>query len=230
MIRLVAFDTSSWWSGVALLEAAAPESRPEIIAEAGLLVRDSQSIHLLRLLDRLVAEAAWPRTSVDAYAATRGPGSFTGLRVGLGTIRGLALASTRPAIGVGTLVAMAEAFGAAQGDRSPLIDAGRGEVFGARFDPSASPPLERIAPWIGPAERALEGEGAAPVLFGSGARAHGDRLRSAGYDGSIPDAPRSVAAAAGRLALLRLAAGAPNGEGLSPAYLRPADAETKARK
>jgi tRNA threonylcarbamoyladenosine biosynthesis protein TsaB len=225
--RLVALDTSTWWGGVALVEGADRPSETRTVAEAGLLVSDSHAVHLLPLLERLLAEAGWAALSVDAYAATRGPGSFTGIRVGLGTVRGLGLAGGRPTLGVSTLEAMAEAYGPAEADRVPLLPAGRGEVFGARYDPGSSPPVERIAPWLGPLSRALEGgaPGTAPVVFGAGADP--ETLAASGFRGVVRRAPASVAAAAGRIALVRLAAGAPDGDGLAPAYLRPPDAELK---
>ncbi len=226
MSRIVALDTSCWWGGVALLEST-PGSPCAVIAEAGLLVSDSHAAHALSLLDALLAEAGWSRSGVDAYAATRGPGSFTGIRVGLGTVRGLSLAASRPAIGIGTLLALAEAFGPAAADRVPLLAAGRGEFYGARYDPSSTPPGEIVAPWLGPAERALA-EGGEPVLFGPGAEEAALALRAGGWTGRVGRAPASVAAAAGRLAMLRLASGATDGEGLSPLYLRPPDAELTA--
>jgi tRNA threonylcarbamoyladenosine biosynthesis protein TsaB len=222
MTRLVALETSTWWGGVALLEG------PDVvIAEAGLRAGSSHAFHLLALLDLLLNEAGWDKATVDAWAATRGPGSFTGLRVGLGTIRGLALGSGRPCLGVGTLDALAEAFGPAEGDRVPLLDAGRGEVYGARYDPLSSPPVVLTGSWLGPPERALDGGGGEPVIFGPGAEAHRERLAAAGWRGPLRRSPTSVAAAAGRRALDRLAAGAASGEGMSPVYLRPPDAELK---
>jgi len=228
MTRWVALETSTWWGGVALLEGS--DDGPIVIAEAGLRAGGSHAFHLLALLDLLLVEAGWVKTSVDGYAATRGPGSFTGVRVGLGTIRGLALGSGRPCLGVGTLDAFAEAFGPAEADRVPLLDAGRGEVYGARFDPASSPPVVLAGSWVGPPERVLEGGGAKPVIFGPGAESHGKRLAVAGWQGPVRRSPTSVAAATGRLALDRLAAGAVSGEGMSPVYLRPPDAELKRRK
>lgn len=228
MIRVVALETSTWWGGVALVAASA-EGRAETVAEAGIRVADSHAAHLLRLLDALMAEAGWGRGSVDLYAATRGPGSFTGIRIGLGTVRGLAIAAGRGAIGIGTLEALAEAHGPDTRERVPLMDAGRGEVYGARYDTQGSPPLEREAPWLGSPERAL-GVGDEPVLLGPGVALHADRLRGAGYRGPLRAVPTSVAAAVGRLALSRRAqAGGPH-DGLAPVYLRPPDAEATTRR
>jgi tRNA threonylcarbamoyladenosine biosynthesis protein TsaB len=220
-MRAVALDGATPWGGVALVEMGA--DGPVAVGEAGLLLSGSHATHLLPLLDALIGEAGWRRGSVDLWVATRGPGSFTGLRVGLGTVRGLSLGSGRPCLGVGTLEAMAEAWGPAHAERVPMLVAGRGEVFAARYDPTGSPPVERAAPWMGRPERAVEGAG---VLFGPGAVAHRERLRAAGHDGPLGQGPWSIAAGAGRLALLRLAGGwKGEDDGMSPLYLRPPDAE-----
>ncbi len=225
MTRLAALDTSGVWGGVALLEGV-PGGESRLIAEAGLLLTDSHAAHVLALLEALLAEAGWLRSDPDGYAAARGPGFFTGIRVALGTVRGLGLASSRPCLGIGTLDAMAEAFGPAAGERVPVLPAGRGEFFGARFDPVSSPPVTVVEPWLGPPSRILEGGRGEPVVFGPGAESAVAALGgSVGWRGIARRAPTSVAAAAGRLALARLAAGAPDGEGLSPLYLRLPDAE-----
>lgn len=227
MSRIAAIDTATWWGGVALVESRTAPGRTRLIAEVGLRVRDTHTAHLLDLLELLLAEAAWSKSGLDAYAASRGPGSFTGLRVGLGTIRGLGLAAGRPCLGVSTLEALAEAFGPAAADRVPLLDAGRGEVYGARYDADSSPPSERVAPWVDRPERLLRDGPGKLVIFGPGTERFGERLATEPRV-RIADAPTGVAAAVGRLALLRLQAGARDGEGLSPLYLRPSDAELKA--
>jgi tRNA threonylcarbamoyladenosine biosynthesis protein TsaB len=84
-------------------------------------------------VDWALARAGWAKTDLAGFVATRGPGSFTGIRIGLGTIRGLALAAARPCAGVSVLEALAEAHGPGRGDRVALIGAGRGEVYGQRF-------------------------------------------------------------------------------------------------
>jgi len=225
----LALDTSTWWGGVALVEHSDDGAPPQVVSEIGLRASESHAGRLPSLFDLLLSSAGWPKSSVDAYAATRGPGSFTGLRVGLGTIRGLSLASGRPCFGVGTLDALADAFGPAQADRIPLLDAGRDEVYGARFGPSEVPPRARTAAWLGPPEMALEGD-VPGVIFGSGAELHRERLCAAGWVGIVPRAPTSVAAAVGRLAAGLLAGGAPSGDGMSPLYLRPPDAEAHRRR
>jgi tRNA threonylcarbamoyladenosine biosynthesis protein TsaB len=150
------------------------------------------------------------------------------VRVALGLMSGLALAAGRPCFGVGTLPAMAEAYGPAARPRVPLMDAGRGEVYGARFDAEGSPPLAMAAAWVGEPVLAL-GDGPDVVVFGSGARTHAAALRAAGYAGPIGIAPTSVAAAAGRLAMAMLASGTVVPGDLAPLYVRPSDAEVRHR-
>ena len=218
-MRLLAMDASTWWGGVALLEVR--EGMPRLVAEIGVHVEGSHAARLLPLVEGLLATAAWPRNSIDAYAAVRGPGSFTGVRVALGLMSGFALVAGRPCVGVGTLHAMAEAHGPAAADRVPLLDAGRGEVYGARFDAGSCPPLELRGAWVGDPVQAIE-SGAALVLFGEGARVHEARLREAGFAGPIGRAGTSVAAAAGRIALSQLAAGTVAAGEVAPLYVRPA--------
>jgi len=225
-MRLVAIDASTWWGGVALVELV--DGAPKLVAEIGLHVEGSHAARLLPLVEGLLAIAAWPKSSLDAYVAVRGPGSFTGLRVALGLAGGLSLSTGRPCVGVGTLHAMAEAFGPASGDRVPLLDAGRGDVYGARFDHDETPPQELRPAWVGIPALALE-PGVAAVVFGDGARIHEARLREAGYSGPIGRAATSVAAAAGRIGLMKLMAGTVGGNELAPLYVRPADAKVRIR-
>ena len=229
MSRLLAIDTSTWWGGVALVESRAGES-PRLAAEIGLYVEDSHAARLLPLIESVLALAGWSKTSLDVYVATRGPGSFTGIRVGLGVLRGLAIATGRPCIGVGTLEAMAEAYGPCPFDRVPLLDAGRGEVYGARYDASSSPPRELEPPWVGNPERALAGRERSPAaVFGGGAVAHEARLRATGHRGPLAPTPTSLAAAAARIASARPDEAADGARDVAPLYVRPADAELKLR-
>lgn len=217
MKRILALDTSTWWAGLALVEYdAAPESA-EVVAELGVRVRGSHAERLLDSIERLLAEAGWSKNDVDAYAATRGPGSFTGVRVGLGTLRGLALASGRPCFGVTTLAALAEAHGPARHPRLALVGAGRGELYAGLFAPDGSPPRELEPPCVASEAHLLERfADRAPCWIA----AFGTRLSSAAAPAATP---RGVAGAAGRLVALEhpgLPAAAP---ALVPVYVRPPD-------
>jgi tRNA threonylcarbamoyladenosine biosynthesis protein TsaB len=226
-MRILAIDTSTWWGSLALVERPEPGG---VIAELGMQVGQTHAAVLLAGIERLLEIAGWARTSLDGYVATRGPGSFTGLRVGLGTVTGLGLANDRPAVGINTLDAIAEAHGPSVADRLVLLGAGRGEMFGARFDPAGSPPLAIEGPWVEPPPTVLSRAQAGPPAIAIPAPGTESLLEQAGFrEAGIPIGapPRSVAAAAGRLALATGVFEDGAEESLSPLYLRPPDAVLK---
>ncbi len=227
MIRAAAVDASTWWGGVALVQGDAGAG--EVVAEAGLLVSESHSRHLLPLLEHLLAQVGWGRSDLDLYAATRGPGSFTGLRIGLGTVRGLALAAGRPCYGVGTLEALATANGREDRDRVPVMDAGRGEVYAARFTGGSFPPEAVTEPWLGNLDSvAASGTGPA-VLISQGAAKHCAALLAAAPGSLVREASSGVAGGTGLLAMRFHHDGLPSGTGMAPLYLRAPDAVLKSR-
>lgn len=221
MTRVLALDCSTWWGSVALVECTGSGEAPRVVAEHGARVDASHSEKLVRWIGEMFDRVDWPKNSIDAYAATRGPGSFTGIRVGLGTIRGLSLAAGRPCFGVTTLEAIAAAHGPADTERVPLMEAGRGQLYSARYDAGSSPPVEVEPPWLDSAERVLSRIRAAPGLW----------LPGPGLEIEMPPgtpaAPERLAGAVGRIVAYRAAAGNRQPELLAPLYLRQPDAVLK---
>lgn len=230
MKRILGLDTSTWWCGLALVEQEAEGLPPRPVAELGLQVQRSHADRLLGLADELLRQAGWPKSSLDGFVATRGPGSFTGVRVGLGTIRGLSLAANRPCVGVTTFEALVEAHGPAERERVALIGAGRGELYGARFDAGSSPPAPRGESWLHPASGLAEVcAGESLLIPAAGLESASLGVESASPRLRLAATPRAVAAAAARLALLR---GLPEGgesASIAPLYIRPPDAVLKPR-
>ncbi|RJO71759.1 MAG: tRNA (adenosine(37)-N6)-threonylcarbamoyltransferase complex dimerization subunit type 1 TsaB [Myxococcales bacterium] len=183
---------------------------------------------LLPLIDALLALAGVGVGDIDAFAVTRGPGSFTSVRIGLATALGLAYPARRPVYALTTLEVLAAeaAAQAAKGGVLPLLDARKGEVYAALFAAGQplAPPLCATAAltaeaWAQTARDAIAG----PILaVGDGATAYraaldaalGDRLRFPVESLFWPDA-----AALGRRVLQRLAAGLAC-EPATPLYLR----------
>ena len=98
--------------------------------------RKGQSAAILALADELLAEAQTHRSAIDAIACTRGPGSFTGVRISTGVGQGLALGLDRPVVGLSTLRVVAET--ALQADPTVagalvMLDARMGEIYGGLF-------------------------------------------------------------------------------------------------
>ena len=93
---------------------------------------------LVPMLREVAAEGGTSLAAIDRIAVTVGPGSFTGIRIGLATARGLALALARPLIGLSTLEVLAAGVPAAERDGSILaaLDAGRGRLYAQLFDRS----------------------------------------------------------------------------------------------
>jgi tRNA threonylcarbamoyladenosine biosynthesis protein TsaB len=211
---------------VALVEQDAEGRTPRVVAELGRCVENSHAEHVLNWIEQCLAQAAWPKNSIDLYAATRGPGSFTGIRVALGTVRGLGLAAGRPCIGVTTLEAIAEQRGPADAERMPVMDAGRGELYAARYEAHGSPPREIAAPWVAAAADVLAVAVGAEILSGPGTEVETARD---GSETPVVASTGRLAGAAGRLALFR-AEGSEMREPLAPLYVRAPDAILKRRQ
>jgi len=213
-MRVLGIETSSRRGSVALLERGKPVfalSHEELNAHAE---------RLLPLIDRALAEAGWSRTTLDRVAVGAGPGSFTGLRVGIALGQGIAVGLGIELVGVGSLRAMAAAVPSDRpGTRWALLDARRGEVFVAAYDqagsellaPCAIAPAEiepRIAQVSAPEPQLLLGE-----VLENLVSARGTRVRSLETD--LPHA--SAVARLGEHAV-------PSEAGVEPLYVRDAGA------
>ena len=194
---------------------------------------------LLPVVLALLAEAEVSIDALDAFALAVGPGSFTGLRVGVSTLKGLAFASTQLVVPVPTLAALAlrASLEASVGDAlvAALLDARRGEVYAALHsgDP-ADPP--RVGPSVltsGALVEAIEAQTAGSACFaiGDGCAVAGAALRDR-FGARVaclgPALATPGAEAVGRLAVRLLARGAGiRAEALAPLYLRRAEAEVQ---
>lgn len=213
-MRLLALDTTTPNGSVALFEDE------EVRAETR-KVSESHSRWLVSALPDLVATAGWSMRDLDAYAVAAGPGSFTGLRVGLSTVQGLALAASRPCLGVTSLEAHAYLARRSADTLVALVDAFRGEVFYERYDAEGRATGHR---GVGRLERALEGL-AGPVAFvGDGALRYRTEILARYPQAVLLETEPFLAVPVGRLALPRFRAGQGIAPGaLRPVYLREAD-------
>jgi len=125
-MRIVAIDTTSEFGSLALRENGQP------VEEILLHSSEGFSPILFTHLEQLLHRRQWDLRSIGCFAAANGPGSFTGLRVGLAAVKGLAEATGAKALGVSNLQALA-AFGKT-GRRGAIIDARRGEIYAAIYD------------------------------------------------------------------------------------------------
>jgi tRNA threonylcarbamoyladenosine biosynthesis protein TsaB len=227
------------------LDTTTPGGSCAVVRDGTVLVEtegDPAVSHAARLpgdLMRALEACRLTLRDVDVFAVATGPGSFTGLRVGIATMQGLAAAAGRPLAGVSAFDAMVRlVHTGALGSVSPgaqvatWVDAWRGEVYAARYE--ATEAID--APSVEPPSRVLDrlaSTHAGPIVFvGSGAQRCADAIRAAlGVRAVLaePVAP-AVAAAVGRLALEDAARGvaAPPDE-IRPLYVRRVDDEGSPR-
>jgi tRNA threonylcarbamoyladenosine biosynthesis protein TsaB len=137
---LLAVDTTTLSGSVALLENS------RLLSEVNFDTPATHSRRLLPAIDFLLKNSDLEIQKIEGYAVAVGPGSFTGIRIGLSTIKSLASASGRPVAAVSTLQALALKLRHPQTKLiCPLIDAKKGEIYAALFE-SAGLKLEEIIP------------------------------------------------------------------------------------
>lgn len=127
MTKVLALDTSSAVASVAVVDDE------KILGEVTLNYKKQHSTILLPMIDRLLKSLDLKINDVDCIAATSGPGSFTGLRIGAATAKGLCHGAGKPLIGIPTLDALAFNMANAKGIICPIIDALRGNVYTAIY-------------------------------------------------------------------------------------------------
>lgn len=187
-MRIAAIDASTLSAGVALLED------DHLVYEAELQVGLTHSQTLMPMVEEAFAMAEWTPADVDVYAAVAGPGSFTGVRIGVSTVKGLAQAVGAKTIAVGTLEVLAMGVPCFGGLCVPLLDARREQVYTAAYAWQEDTVQEVLPPqalaledWIEVLSQREENL----VLCGDGAAAYGTRVKSA-LQGRVTLAPAHV--------------------------------------
>jgi tRNA threonylcarbamoyladenosine biosynthesis protein TsaB len=220
-VRLLAFDTATAATVVAL--DAGDGRFVEARHEPPPGERPGHGQQLLGLIDEVTGRAGVATSDVDRIAVGVGPGSFTGLRIGIATARGLAQAAGAELVGVSSLRALA--LGAGEGTVLAAIDARRGELFVGAWAagelllaPAAMSPAA-VASWV---KQVAPGV----LTVGDGALRFREQLEPAGA--AIPPDADPLHGLAGR-PLCRLGAGMPAAErdAVLPDYLRRPDARPR---
>jgi tRNA threonylcarbamoyladenosine biosynthesis protein TsaB len=217
-VTILGFDTSTAACTAALL---LPDGRAveHPVSPERLEKRPAHAAELLPAVRDVMERAGVSFADLDAIAVGRGPGTFTGLRIGIATARALAKANELPVRGVSSLAALAA--GMPDGPRLPLIDAKRGEVYGALFDGSTC----RWPPFALTVDALVERlAGSPPVLAaGDGSLRFLEQLEAAGVSVAPRGSPLHVVSAAH---LCRVALDVPDAppEQVLPDYVREPDA------
>lgn len=226
-MNILALDSTSRVASAAVLRGGQVLS--VFTADSGL----TQSELLLPMLREALAAARMTFADVDLYALTVGPGSFTGVRIGVATVKGLAFGKNTPCVPVSTLLSLAENLAPLDGILCPVMDARRAQVYNALFrtvdgiprrlcDDRALPTAELAAELLA----RYPGEGVR--LCGDGAALAAPILREAGVP-LLPTPPSLClqnAASVGQCALRACTEGGTvSARELRPLYLRMPQAE-----
>ena len=215
-MKILAIDTANGFGNVVILVDG------QVLGEVRISTNGGHASHLLPSIDLVLRVAGLSVTDLDGLAAVIGPGSFTGIRVGLSTLQGLALAAERVCVGISTLEALAATARGLAPRVVALVDGFRSDVFAQEFDGVTALP-------VGPPRATTAREAATgllgPVAFtGSGAVLYRDEIAGECDGALFPPSERFLATAVGELAGRRLEAGlAVSAEHLRPLYIRPPD-------
>lgn len=222
---VLGIDTSTSCGSIGLIEEG------KVISEYLLDRPETHSERLLRGIDFVLKNAHLSVNDIDGWVVSLGPGSFTGLRIGISTVKGLALATQKPVAGVSTLDVLAFQVSPTPYLICPILDARKGEVYTAfyRYDENS---LRRVSPYkVLKPEELVHQIKEKTLLVGDGIRNYGQYfqtvLPSFILYPSIPlHLPHgSILAILGFESLRK-------GESLdlasfTPLYVRPSDAELK---
>jgi tRNA threonylcarbamoyladenosine biosynthesis protein TsaB len=174
-MKMLAIDTSSLTASAALTDG-------DTVVFGGSLENGfTHSRSLMPLVESAMNLAGWRPEELEGLAVTAGPGSFTGLRIGVAAVKGMALTLDVPVAAVSTLHALAAGCGPVSGLVAPVMDARRGQVYTALFE--AEPVFRRLS-----ADRAagveellaeLSGREENVLFTGDGVRTYGEKLLAA---------------------------------------------------
>lgn len=223
---ILAFESSAQTASAALWRDGA------LLAEYSVNAKNTHSVTLLPMAERMLAACGLSVSAVDAFACSAGPGSFTGIRIGVATVKGLAFGSDKPCVGVSSVEALAYGLRFADGIVCPLIGARRSQYYSALFRVRAGA-VERLTPdgIVLSAEIASMLAGySEPIRFcGDG---YADVTASLTHPCFVPTPPRlrlpsafAVAECAAERLLGEADPSAFSAAELAPVYLRPTQAE-----
>lgn len=232
-MQILAFDSSALTASVALFRDGSVLS--EISSTNGL----NHSVRLLPMIDEVLTLSDTTLEETDAFAVSAGPGSFTGVRIGISTLKGLAFGTEKPCAPVSTLEALAFGECGAAGVVCPLMDARRGEFYNALFYAAADGTLERLTE-----DRAIGAEALIEELRARGERVFicgdgqhpfvsrfGEQIRELDLHLALPTRRVQRAAAVACVGARMLSEGqGVNVQELAPLYLRASGAERKREK
>ncbi len=227
-MKILAIETSTMLGGAAVMGET-----EGLIAEMRLNVKSTHSERLMTEVDHVLRQAGMTISEIDVFGVAIGPGSFTGLRIALSTVKGFSYATGRPIVSVPSLEALAWNFPFSAYPVCTMLDARKKEVYAAVFR-WRDGGFERVMAEasVNPYDllKSLDG----PIIFaGEGARLYRDAINKIAGNNALFPHPHSMAPSPSNVAFLGLKK-AMRGEfsepvGLVPLYLRKSEAEIRAK-
>jgi tRNA threonylcarbamoyladenosine biosynthesis protein TsaB len=225
-MKVLGIDTSTSCGSVGLIDDR------EVISDYLLNIPVTHSERLLGAIEFVLREARWPIGNIDGWAISLGPGSFTGLRIGVSTMKGLAYATGKPVAGVSILDVLASQIAPTSYLICPILDARKKEVYTAFYRYEEGSSLQRQSDYqaIRP-EDLIKNIKEHTIFLGEGLKTYGDYLLN-----SLPSLaifpPPSLCVSHGSIVAKLGSELLQKGEHLElstfvPIYVRPSEAEMK---
>ena len=225
-MKILAVETATSYQSVAILD------EETVLTQVN---RDAEGSHakwLVMSIDDALRTAGLALEDLDGFALSIGPGSFTGLRVGLATLLGFRTVLGKPLVTVPTLEAMAWNLRSVRGQVCPILKSRKNEVYWARYEWSPDHRLRRLIPEQVTSPDLLAASIREPVVaLGDGWETHGSAIRTflGGRAGLVTEAPqdamRPSAVSVGLAARERFARNEFAGGGIAPLYVQRAEAD-----
>ena len=202
----------------------------EVVSETTSAERITHAKRLMPMIDILVKRAGVKLTAFDGFAATIGPGSFTGLRIGISTLKGLSAATGKPIVGISSLDALAHQCPGETELVSPMLDARKEQVYYCRYRRTPAGVTALVKEDNAAPAEAVAGIVSSCTFIGDGALAYREVITSVLGAKAVfaPEANHIISArTVAELALKRLIAGSADDPiNIAPHYIRKSDAET----
>ncbi len=225
-MKILSIETSTMLGGVAVID-----QRSGLLAETRLNVKTTHSERLMTIIDQVLIGSRLSLDDISAFALSIGPGSFTGLRIGLSTVKGLSYATGKAVVTVSTLEAFAWNFPFSRYPVCILLDARKGEVYAAVFkweNGGFKRIIEETSIKLDDLLRELKGE---IVFAGEGVPLYVDKIAESMKDRALIAALEKMVPSPANVAMLGLEKALRgnyiNASEAVPFYIRKSEAEVK---
>ncbi|MGE5299403.1 MAG: tRNA (adenosine(37)-N6)-threonylcarbamoyltransferase complex dimerization subunit type 1 TsaB [Acidobacteriota bacterium] len=225
-MKVLSIETSTMLGGVAIVD-----EETGLVAETRLNVKTTHSERLMTVIDHVLEQSEMGLDNIDAFAVAIGPGSFTGLRIGLSTAKGLSYATGKPIVAVPTLEAFAYNFSYCSYQVCLMLDARKGEVYAAVFKWEEGAFRRVVEDTSIKAEDLLRKFDQVVLFAGEGAALYKSVITEVMKDRAVFASPEKMVPSPANIAVLGLSKAA-RGEfadalAAVPCYIRKSEAEVK---